>query len=207
MSNEHEIVLRLLRLVESDSGLTQRKVAAELGIAVGLANAFLRRCIKKGLVKIEAVPANRYLYFLTPTGFAEKGRLTIDYLSQSFGFYRTARHQCAELVEQAAHNGFGRIVLVGGGELAEIFMLCVHDSGVTVTALVDELAAEPDFHGLPVAASLDEAGDFQAAVLTDLKAPQAAYMDLRERLGVARVLVPPLLGISKNPIPLVAEEA
>ena len=47
-------------------------LAAELGMAVGLVNAYLNRCIQKGLVKATQAPARRYAYYLTPQGFARK---------------------------------------------------------------------------------------------------------------------------------------
>jgi DNA-binding MarR family transcriptional regulator len=74
-------MLGLLAAVERDSALTQRHLARELGIALGLANAYLRRCTKKGLIKMRQAPLNRYAYYLTPRGFAEKSRLTAEYLS------------------------------------------------------------------------------------------------------------------------------
>ena len=43
-----------------------------MGVALGLANSYLKRCIRKGFIKITEAPANRYLYYLTPQGFAEK---------------------------------------------------------------------------------------------------------------------------------------
>jgi hypothetical protein len=43
-----EIVLGLLTSIERDSAVTQRKLAGDLGIALGLANAYLRRCVRKG---------------------------------------------------------------------------------------------------------------------------------------------------------------
>ena len=88
---EAKITLGLLSAVEANSALTQRSVASDLGIALGLANAYLKRCVRKGLVKVKQVPANRYSYYLTPKGFAEKSRLTAEYLSISFNFFRSAR--------------------------------------------------------------------------------------------------------------------
>src|SRR5258708_4622537 len=90
-SEKARILLGLLESVERDGGQTQRHLAAELGIALGLVNAYLKRCINKGLVKVREVPTRRYAYYLTPQGFAEKSRLTIDYLSYSFALFRRAR--------------------------------------------------------------------------------------------------------------------
>jgi transcriptional antiterminator RfaH len=50
------IVLSVLILIERGSAITQRRLAGELGIAFGLANAYLRLCVRKGLVKMRQVP-------------------------------------------------------------------------------------------------------------------------------------------------------
>ena len=98
---DERIVLGLLTTVEHDGERSQRHIAAELGIALGLVNAYLRRCVKKGLVKVRDVPARRYAYYLTPHGFAEKSRLTVQYLSDSFSFFRLAKGDCAQAFEIA----------------------------------------------------------------------------------------------------------
>ena len=49
--------------------MTQRSMANELGIALGMANAYIKRCIRKGFIKVRQIPSNRYAYYLTPTGF------------------------------------------------------------------------------------------------------------------------------------------
>src|ERR1700690_2248100 len=111
-SNETEdsrILLDLLNSVERDGGLAQRRLASELVIALGLVNAYLRRCVKKGLVKVSEAPARRYAYYLTPHGFAEKSRLTVEYLGISFSFFRQARAECAEIFAVARSCGFQRV--------------------------------------------------------------------------------------------------
>src|ERR1700733_1607231 len=128
--HEHEneqIVLGLLSSVETDGERSQRYLAAELGIALGLVNAYLKRCVKKGLVKVRDVPTRRYAYYLTPQGFAEKSRLTVQYLSDSFSFFRLAKADCAQVLEVAKAKGFSRVVLAGKSDLAEIAILCAVD--------------------------------------------------------------------------------
>jgi DNA-binding MarR family transcriptional regulator len=74
------IVLGVLDAVERNPSVTQRSVARDLGIALGMVNAYLKRCLKKGLIKIGQVPPRRYAYYLTPRGMSEKSRLTPSYL-------------------------------------------------------------------------------------------------------------------------------
>ena len=107
-TGDPQIVLGLLNSIERDSTITQRRLAGDLGIALGLANSYLRRCVRKGLIKMSQVPLNRYSYYLTPQGFAEKSRLTAEYLAVSFNFFRRARNDCAELFEQCAARATAR---------------------------------------------------------------------------------------------------
>ena len=65
-------MLELLEAVGQKNDVSQRHLASHMGVALGLANSYLKRCIRKGFIKISEAPANRYLYYLTPTGFAEK---------------------------------------------------------------------------------------------------------------------------------------
>lgn len=204
-----EIVLGLLTSIERDSSVTQRRLASDLGIALGLANAYLRRCVRKGLVKMSQVPLNRYAYYLTPQGFAEKSRLTAEYLAYSFDFFRRARRDCGEALRHCAAQGRRRVVLYGIGELAEIAALSAGDSGVEIVCVIDETAAVKRWAALPVVADLAAARRCAAPhpidgiVLTDTRNPQASFERLRrlaveEGLPAEGVVAPHLLGISKT---------
>jgi ribosomal protein S25 len=63
--------LKLLEAVHEDSHVTQRGLASKLGIALGLANIYLRRLMRKGYIKVANVQPNRLTYLITPRGIAE----------------------------------------------------------------------------------------------------------------------------------------
>lgn len=193
------IVLELLKSVEQDGGQSQRRLAAELGIALGLVNAYLKRCVSKGLVKVQNVPARRYAYYLTPQGFAEKSRLTVDYLSSSFSFFREAKADCLAMFETGRTLGLKSVVLVGRSDLAEIAVICGIESQIEIVALVDPKSTPGHFLGVPVAASFDGVTTgFDAVVITDLEDPYGSWERARARFGESRVLIPRLLGVSKS---------
>ena len=199
LETEHEnerIVLGLLSSVETDGARSQRHIAAELGIALGLVNAYLKRCVKKGLVKVQDAPARRYAYYLTPQGFAEKSRLTVQYLSDSFSFFRKAKSDCTRLFEEATARGFNRMVLSGKSDLAEIAILCAVETGATVVAIVDSRSEGGRFVGVEVFASYsDVKAGFDAVIVTDVARAQASYEQAVEASSEDRVLVPALLGL------------
>lgn len=193
--DDAEITLGILNAVHENERITQRSVAQELGIALGLANAYLKRCAKKGLIKVSQAPANRYAYYLTPQGFAEKSRLTAEYLSDSFRFFRSARNQCTEALEYAKHRNWGRVALYGASELAEVATLC-DVSEVEIPGIIDPNHSAPTFANLPVVASASSLGKIDALLLTVLADPQSAYDALSAEFPAERILVPTLLRIN-----------
>jgi DNA-binding MarR family transcriptional regulator len=202
-SAERAITLGLLNAIQDDNKLTQRSVAKGLGIALGLANAYLKRCIKKGYIKVSQVPPNRYAYYLTPRGFAEKSRLTAEFLSQSFLFFREAREQYTTLLADCAARGWTRLAFAGAGDLAEIATLCNKDSGVAIVAVIGDIqgsdAAEPE--------RLLRLREIDAIVVTDLKTPQETFNALAAALPVERILTPAFLNIARSMPALADEEA
>lgn len=192
------IVVRLLSAIERDSGLTQRRLSQELGIALGLANTYLRRCVRKGLVKMGQVPMRRYAYYLTPKGFAEKSRLTAEYLTVSLDFFRRARRECTDLLSQAKARAWRRIVLFGAGDLAEVAVLSASEAGIEIVAVVDQLR-HGTCAGLPIVRDLGGiAGGFDAVMLTAVAEPQLQLDSALAQLSALdlppeRLLVPSLL--------------
>lgn len=201
LDNESRITLGLLNVVHDNSATSQRSMADDLDIALGLANAYLKRCIKKGLIKVRQAPANRYAYYLTPKGFAEKSRLTAEFLTQSFHLFRRARTESAELFEHCQNRDWRRVALYGAGDLAEIMTLSARDYPVTLTAVVSREPGQTEFAGLPVVADVPRPGDVDAIIVCDIGKPQAAYDEVSARFPVDRILVPRVLGVSKHPSP------
>jgi DNA-binding MarR family transcriptional regulator len=193
------IVLGLLTSVEVDGARSQRRIAAELGVALGLVNAYLKRSIKKGLVKVGQAPARRYAYYLTPQGFSEKSRLTIEYLSSSFALFRKAKEDYGKVFDHAHMLGLERIVLAGKSDLCEIAILCAVDGPVKIVAIVDSDDNESPFIGVKVVRSYaDVAEPFDGVVVTDLARARTVFDEAIAAFGAQRVLAPDLLGLRSS---------
>ena len=201
-SDDSAVMLGILATVGREEQVTQRTLAAELGIALGLINAYVKRCVKKGLIKVKRVPPRRFTYYLTPSGLTEKSRLTAQYLSRSFDFFRSARRDCEETLRIAGAKGFSRIVLVGAGDLAEIAVICTVESSVSIAGIVDPKVGRPTLLGLPVFADLDSFDlPVDAAMITATESTADAWVAAVARLGAGRVLVPALLQPLLAPAP------
>ena len=193
VDKKHEITLGVLNAVHENSHITQRSMAGELGIALGLANAYLRRCIKKGLIKVNQIPANRYAYYLTPQGFSEKSRLTGAYLTRGFHFFRLARAQFSDIYKACEERGQRRIVLHGLTDLAEIAVLCAGEYDVEIVSIFDASSKLDNYSGIPITLTLGQETSFDAVLITDFGNPQQAYDSLTKILAFEKVYAPEIL--------------
>lgn len=193
---EEALTLELLETIDQQSNVTQRHLANQLGVALGLANSYLKRCVRKGLIKIHEAPANRYLYYLTPKGFTEKSRLTAAYLSISFNFYRRASQSCTNVFKQCHEHDWHKVLLCGISELAEIASLRAREQNMEVIGFFDPEATTKEFLGLPVWISMDLLPDFDVCVVTDVKDPNGLLEYLYSHAAEETVFVPDILGVN-----------
>ena len=186
--------------VEHGNAQSQRGLASQLGVALGLTNAMVKRCVRKGLLKVKEVPARRYAYYLTPEGFREKTRLTAEYLSVSLNFFRQARAEYGEAMAYCADRGWQRVALYGAGELAEIAILAAQEAGIELVGVVDPGRNESEYCGLPViprVAATANPGAIDAVIVTCANAPQRVFDDLAREMPGERVVTPPLLRVAR----------
>lgn len=193
MEDPEKLTLKLLQAIDERSDMSQRRLSQRLGVALGLTNSYLKRCIRKGFVKIREVPSNRYLYYLTPKGFAEKSRLTTTYLSVSFDFYREASKSYEELFNECQLNGWSRILLCGISELAEVAYLKAAGSDSVLVGVYDKEVSQRSFCGIDVYADVTNLPSADAFFVCAIRSPERFLEHLRDHFEMDRILVPSIL--------------
>ncbi len=190
--------LRLLEAVHQDSRVTQRGLASQLGIALGLANIYLKRMIHKGFIKCVNVQPNRISYLITPRGITEKARLTYEFMDYSLHLYGEVRQHLRAALQDCAAAG-QRVAICGRGEAAELAYLSLKESGLDPVAVFDKEGGH-DFLGMPVrpiseqdqveydliiVATLDPASQ-QVADLLSEGVPEGKLFPLRKQVAPKR---------------------
>lgn len=168
MDKDGQRSLLVLQEVEKNPILTQRSLSQKLGVALGLTNLYLKRLVKKGYVKVTTIPRNRIRYILTPHGFAEKSRLTYEYLQYSLSHYRNIRGRLNHTLAGLERAGVKQIVIFGVGELAEFAYLSIQESNLVLVGFVADEPGER-FLSFPLGTleSLKE-WNFDAILICDL---------------------------------------
>ena len=124
MDKEH----RLLDVLSRDASLSQRQVAKETGLSLGMVNLVLARLVKTGAIKVVSLNGRTARYLLTPTGVAEKTRRAYEYLHRTMATFRDLRARIDRLIAELYAEGAREFVIQGEGEVADIAEFCLSRS-------------------------------------------------------------------------------
>tara|TARA_B100000674_G_C37895380_1_gene941067 strand:+ start:632 stop:973 length:342 start_codon:yes stop_codon:yes gene_type:complete len=104
MKDKLELEYRVLKILEQQPNLTQRKLANELGVSLGKTHYLLRSLIAVGWVKLDNFKRSDnklgYAYFLTPAGFSEKAELTLKFLKRKIQQHKDLQLEIKQLDEE-----------------------------------------------------------------------------------------------------------
>ncbi|MDC3197495.1 MarR family EPS-associated transcriptional regulator [Luminiphilus sp.] len=111
-SARDELRLKVLRALETNPELSQRQLAAELGVSLGGVNYALKALVERGFVKADNFRKSgnkvAYLYVLTPRGVAEKASLATAFLGRKIEEYELLKQEIEALqVEVGSGDSFG----------------------------------------------------------------------------------------------------
>ena len=179
MKNPDIHTLKILEEIDKGTVPSQRDIAKNLNISLGLVNSFIKRLVRKGFLKITTIPSNRVRYLLTPTGAAEKTRLTYQYIQYSYYFYKDTRKKLKNLFAFLTKQNITRIAFYGATDLAEIAFLCLYDTSIQIVTIFDEDKKGGQFMGLNIE-SIDCLNDFvyDKLLYTDEKPVEAFFEEI-----------------------------
>ncbi len=85
MKKEHND-FQILKTVEADSSVSQRKLSSQMELNVASVNFALKRLIQKGFVTKEGVNPRRVKYHITPEGLRKKTQLAYRFFDRSIPY-------------------------------------------------------------------------------------------------------------------------
>lgn len=99
--DDEDAYLEVMRLLEASPQMSQREIAAALGVSLGKANYCLKALLDKGWLKMQNFQGSKnklaYAYLLTPTGIAVKSEITVRFLQKKIQEYESLQVQIESL--------------------------------------------------------------------------------------------------------------
>lgn len=103
-----ETHLKVLRFLHDNPSISQRELAAALGISLGKANYCMQALISKGMVKAcnfkNSANKRAYWYVLTPKGIEAKARISVRFLQKKVEEYAALRKEIEQLKVEIENN-------------------------------------------------------------------------------------------------------
>lgn len=151
-SSEHEYDHQILQAIASGERVTQRSLAGQLGVALGLTNLLIRRLVAKGYVKMAGMGTRHVRYLMTPAGWEALGRATRLSLENTVHLYTQTREQIRTSLTAISRDclagpGGGKpVVFYGAGDVAEIAYVSLQGTDLTLVGVVDDRRRGRFFH-------------------------------------------------------------
>jgi DNA-binding MarR family transcriptional regulator len=167
--SDNEYNRQILQAIASGGQVTQRTLATEMGVALGLTNLLIRRLIAKGYVRMARLGARQVRYLMTSDGWEALGRATRLSLENTVHLYTQTREQIRVTLKvvsercEADSSGQKRVVFYGAGDVAEIAYVSLQSTDLTLVGVVDD-KKRGHFFGLPICASDDLSGETLGSV-------------------------------------------
>jgi DNA-binding MarR family transcriptional regulator len=131
---------RLFLLDELGRGgnVSQRVLAARLGIALGAVNRHVRSLIREGYVEITDPAVRPFAYRLTPAGSAYRQRLRQAQYERVAGSFREMEERIGARLRELKAKGVSRLVFYGAGVVMEVARPLAEALGLEVAGVIDD---------------------------------------------------------------------
>lgn len=124
MKKEHND-FQILKTVEADSSVSQRKLSTQMDLNVASVNFALKRLIQKGFVTKEGENPRRISYHITPEGLREKTQLAYKFFDRNIHYYKEVRNDIEARIIKATKGKEVNLAIYGACEHSEITYMVV----------------------------------------------------------------------------------
>lgn len=130
--------LQFLEEIEQNPKVSQRELSHKFGIALGMANACIKRMARRGLIKLTGIPPRRIAYYLTPKGFTEKTKLTLNFFSYNIHHYAEMKKRIGKILLEMQNRGVKRVAFYGVNDEMEVAYVTLQGLDMKLVGILDD---------------------------------------------------------------------
>jgi len=130
--------LQFLEELEKNPTISQRELSRKFNIALGVANACIKKLARKGWVKIRGLNHRKIYYHLTSEGLGMKAKLTLKYLAYNVRLYTDLKNLFTRKLQEMETKGVKRLVFYGVGDEMEVAYVTLQWVNLDLVGIVDD---------------------------------------------------------------------
>ena len=119
---------------------SQRVLAENAGMSIGLMNAILKRFVERGWIMLTNVNLRKLSYAVTPAGIAELSARSQKFAKRTFEIANKYNEILCKVVSDASQKGKSTLVLYGNSYIKFLLVYACQTFNVT---FLEESASEP----------------------------------------------------------------
>ena len=126
MLDEREF--ELINIIGGDLGANQRVLSRRMNLSLGMTNLLIRRLVTKGYIRIRQLNKKKVEYLLTPKGFTEKMRKSVNYTVKTIYSISLIKNSLLSIVKNSYDQGARVFYILGGADLAGLIEMVMSEN-------------------------------------------------------------------------------
>jgi len=132
--NEHEF--ELVNIIGAQLAANQRDLSRRVNLSLGMTNMVIRRLVTKGYIRIKQLNRRKVEYILTPKGFAEKMRKSVNYTLKTIHSIGLIKNNLLNILKPLHAEGIKKFYILGESDLAALIDIVLKENYLNDYALV-----------------------------------------------------------------------
>lgn len=164
--------------------ISQRELANNAGLSLGLTNTLLKRFMERGWVKLMHVDGRKIMYALTPTGMEEIALRTLRYFTRAVHNASLHRMKIDVFIERLADQGCGHLLLLGPSEFDFLVEYSCLKHGVRFFRSANACMQDVDAQGKPCAGMVAICADEASVDENESEGAKVSLDTIKRRAGL-----------------------
>jgi len=134
----------LVNIVGAKLGANQRDLSRHLNLSLGMTNMLLRRLVTKGYIRIKQLDRRKVEYILTPKGFSEKMRKSVNYTLKTITSIGLIKKNLLNILKDLYAQGARKFYIFGASDLGGLIEMALWENFRQDCSLVqvEEISSE-----------------------------------------------------------------
>jgi len=124
--NEREF--ELVNIVGAQLAANQRDLSRHMNLSLGMTNMLLRRLVTKGYIRIKQLDQRKVEYLLTPKGFAEKMRKSVNYTLKTINSIGLIKKNILSILKDLYAKGARKFYILGESDLGGLIEMTLQEN-------------------------------------------------------------------------------
>ena len=131
MNNDVATLQVIADTLENDPQASQRVLAENAGMSIGLMNAVIKRFVERGWIMLTNVNLRKLSYAITPKGIAELTTRSQSFARRTFALANKYNENICQIVAAAKNQGKKAVCLYGSSYIKFLLIYASQNFGVS----------------------------------------------------------------------------